>query len=295
MIGEAAALGSAALWASSTVAIKDVTGRLSAFYIMAVRTGIAAVLAVVILLAVRPNDPTHGMALSTFAVLLASGLIAILGDATFIRAIAIEDVSRVFTISTSLYILLSVVGSFFFAGGTVSWLLPLGGLAVLIGSRLVLYESVPAGGAVQRTALATHARLDALWLSVVAAVLWTVSLLIVSAAMKGVDPLSATVLRLPFMAAAMVLLVFVRGDHRRHGWPGSDLPSLGLSGAMVLGSILLFLVSAKLSGAGTVAVLTSTSPIFAVPFAYFFLKEKITLRVAGGTAACMLGVCLTLL
>ena len=35
MIGEAAALGSAALWATSTVAIKDVTARLGAFYIMA--------------------------------------------------------------------------------------------------------------------------------------------------------------------------------------------------------------------------------------------------------------------
>src|SRR5436190_17457117 len=142
MIGEAAALGSAALWASSTVAIKDVTGRLSAFYIMAVRTGIAAVLAVVILVAVRPNDPTHGMALSTFAVLLASGLIAILGDATFIRAIAIEDVSRVFTISTSLYILLSVCASIALTGGESSWFLPLGGLGVLIGSRLVLGDPV---------------------------------------------------------------------------------------------------------------------------------------------------------
>ena len=291
MIGEAAALGSAALWATSTVAIKDVTGRLGAFYIMAVRTAFAALLAVVVLVVIRPSDPIQGMPLSTFSVLLASGLIAILGDATFIRAIAIEDVSRVFTISTSLYILLSVCGSFLFSGGEISWLLPLGGLAVLVGSRLVLYDA-PTQGETTRPA---SDRIAALWLSVLAAVLWTVSLLIVSAAMKSVDALSATVLRLPFMAGAMVFLVVIRGDHRRHAWPGRDLRSLGLSGAMVLGSILLFLTSAKHSAAGTVAVLTSTSPIFAVPLAFFVLKEKVTLRVAGGTAACMLGVCLTMI
>lgn len=293
MIGEAAALGSAALWASSTVAIKDVTARLGAFYIMAVRTAFAALLAAVLLFVIRPSDPIQGMPLSTFAVLLASGLIAIVGDATFIRAIAIEDVSRVFTISTSLYILLSVCGSFLFSGGEISWLLPLGGLAVLVGSRLVLYDA-PKQGDAAATRPASD-RIAAVWLSVLAAVLWTVSLLIVSAAMKSVDALSATVLRLPFMAGAMVFMVLVRGDHRRHPWPGRDLRSLGLSGAMVLGSIILFLTSAKHSAAGTVAVLTSTSPIFAVPLAFFFLEEKVTLRVAGGTAACMLGVCLTMI
>src|SRR2546423_1003161 len=142
MIGEAAALGSAALWASSTVAVKDVTARLSAFYIMAVRTVIAALLAFVFVVAVRPGALVPEMSLLTFLVLLCSGFIAILGDATFIRAIAVEEVARVFTISTSLYILASVAGGILFLGGEISWLLPLGGLAVLAGSRLVLDRSL---------------------------------------------------------------------------------------------------------------------------------------------------------
>jgi drug/metabolite transporter (DMT)-like permease len=295
MIGEAAALGSAALWATSTVAIKDVTSRLSAFYIMAVRTGIATVLAIVLVAIVKPSVLAFTIPLSTFGVLLGSGMIAILGDAAFVRAIAVEQVSRVFTISTSLYILLSVCGSIVFTGAAVSWFLPLGGLAVLAGSRFVLTSSIPAPEAKNPGSRSAELRLAGLWLSIVASVLWAGSLLIVSHAMKSVDPLSATVLRLPFMAAAMLLVVLVRGDHRRHGWPGRDLNPLVLSGVMVLGSILLFLLSAKSAGAGTVAVLTSTSPIFAVPLAYFFLNEKITPRVAGGTAACMAGICLTIL
>jgi len=299
MTGEAAALGSAVLWALATVVIKDVSGRLSAFYIMAVRTTIAALFAVVVIAGLKPSSIDLDIPSATMAVLLGSALVAILGDVAFVRAIAVEDVSRVFTVSTSLYILLSVGGSVIFAGEPFSWLLLLGGIAVLAGSRLVLEESKATqplpGVPVDAPATRTRLPVFALWLSIVASIFWSGSLLAVSDALDTVDAFTATLLRLPFMALALVLVIAVRGDLRRHAWNARDLRILTLSGAFVLGSMLLFLLSAELTSAGTVAVLTSTSPIFAVPLAFFVLKERVTPRVLGGTTACMAGIWLTLI
>jgi drug/metabolite transporter (DMT)-like permease len=69
-----------------------------------------------------------------------------------------------------------------------------------------------------------------------------------------------------------------------------DFGTLALSGVLVLASMLLFLTAADLAPAGTVAVLTSTSPIFAVPMAHFMLKERVTRRILAGTVACMAGI-----
>jgi len=291
MVGEAAALGSAVLWAISAVAVKTVSGRLSAFYIMTVRTSVAAVF-VLVLFGLSGGDATvvH-LSLATIAVLLGSGGAAILGDAAFVRAMAVEDVSRVFTVSTSLYILASVTGSVIFLGEPLSAFLLLGGLAVLVGARLVVYEQVGA-----RLASAGRGRqpVFALWLAVLAALLWTASLLTVADALESVEALSATALRLPFMAFVLGVIAGSRGEHRRRSTL-ADLRLLAISGALIAGATTLFLLAAKTTSAGTVAVLTSTSPIFVAPMAHAFLGERLTPRIAGGTATCMAGIWLAIL
>ena len=74
MVGELAALSSAALWALSGVVIKDVTGRLSAFYIMAVRTSVSAVLALSIFLVVGADWSILSLPASTLLLLVVSQL-----------------------------------------------------------------------------------------------------------------------------------------------------------------------------------------------------------------------------
>ena len=292
MTGEAAALVSAAFWALATVSVKGVTGRLSASFIMAVRTAIAAVQANAFILIVSPGDANLDMPVLTIAVLLTSALLPLAGDVAFVRALAVEDLSRVFTISTSLYILLSVAGSVLFFGEPFSWFLVAGGAAVLLGSRLVLNESqAEAEAAVQ--AVRRRQPVFGLQLSIVTALFWSTGLLAVSEALDSVEPLTATLLRLPFMALTLLAFVGVRGDLSLKGRSKDDVGTLAVSAVLVLGSTLLFLLSAKNASAGTVAVLTSTSPIFAVPLAVFFLKEQVTPRVIGGTAVCMAGIWLT--
>ena len=293
MTGEAAALASAAFWALSTVSVKGVTGRLSASYIMAVRTAMAAVVALVFILVIRPGDVNLSLPALTLAALLGSALLPMVGDVAFVRAISVEELSRVFTVSTSVYILLSVVGSVLFFSEPFSWLLVVGGAAVLTGSRLVLTETRPDAGAA-RFSERQRQPLLGLQLSLFAALFWSAGLLSVSEVLESVEALTATLLRLIFMAATLLLFVGLKRELRIADRPAKDFQTLGVSSVLTLGSMLLFILSAKLASAGTVAVLTSTSPIFAVPLAHFLLKERVTPRIIAGTVICMGGIWLTL-
>jgi drug/metabolite transporter (DMT)-like permease len=295
VIGEAASLGSAGLWALSTVAIKGVTGRLSASYIMAIRTGIAALLILAVALVVGLGQNSLDLPFWTVVLLVASAPTAAGGDLCFVRALALADVSRVFTLTTSLYILFSVAGGLLFLGEDLSWLLPLGAVAIVFGSRLVLQdtrvEPAPLGEAAVLTKQATG--LGVLGLSVVAGLLWASGLLVLSEALEDAEPVAALTLRLPIMAVAMIALAGVQGHYGRFGFAPDNLRVLALSGALTLCSMLCFLLAADRAEAGIVAVLTSTSPIFAAALAWLVLKEQITRRVLVGTAACMLGVWLS--
>ena len=261
---------------------------------MAVRTSCAAVMLLIAVVVFDPGLIDVTLPAGMMALLLGSMLLGGIGDVAFVRAVAIEDVSRVFTVSSALYILFSVAGSVLFAGEPFSVLLALGGVAVLFGTRLVVVDPGKTEVDADSEVMVQRQRqpLHALRLAVLAALLWSAALLTISDALQEVGPLTAAALRLPFFALVLVLSAAIRGDMRVRSTSRADLVTLGLSGTLVLGSMLLFLAAADLAPAGLVAVLTSTSPIFAVPMAHFMLKEHVTRRVLGGTVTCMVGIVL---
>ena len=254
------------MWAMSTIAIKAVSGRLSASFIMAVRTAFAAVVLLIAVLIYDPGIIDLTLPASLMALLLGSMLLGGFGDLAFVRAVSIEDVSRVFTVSSALYILLSVAGAVIFMGEPFSILLVIGGIAVLFGTRLVVVD--PAASNPSSANPDDHPRqpILALQLAVIAAFLWSAALLTISDALEDVDPLTASALRLPFMAIVLLVMTTVRGDMHVRSVSRRDFGSLALSGSLVLSSMLLFLTAADLAPAGTVAVLSSTGPIFACPW-----------------------------
>ncbi len=290
-LGELAALGSAAGWAASSTLVKNSRGRIGALSISAVRSLTGAATAVLVaataghLLLIGQIPP------GSVAILLASSLATMAGDVMFVRGIMADNISRVFPTVTSLYILFSVVASAIFADQQITPLTVLGGFFVLIGVYLTAgRESNEAADAKKGRGLSWQA----LGFSVGAALLWTVSLMGIDHGLKDADPLAATAMRNMFIAIGLFLLATLTGSLRRQPWSRQDLRNLLLSGVGWGMSSVLFIVALKLSSPGTVAILSSSSPIFVVLIAYLFLHERITLRVGGGTAICLLGVYLTI-
>ncbi len=112
----------------------------------------------------------------------------------------------------------------------------------------------------------------------------------------GIDPLSATLIRVATGAAGFWFISLVRGQT---GKVISDFKNrramLYLAGGAVTGpfiGIWLSLLALKLVPAGIAATLISTMPVLILPMVHFIYKERITWRAAIGAAIAVAGVAL---
>jgi drug/metabolite transporter (DMT)-like permease len=294
VLGGLAALGSAAAWAFGTILVKGPTGRFSALYISAFRSVFAALLVVVTVAAVGQIHEVARIPGWAIGFLLSGSVIVVLGDLAFVRAIALDDMSRVFPVTTGLYILTSVLASALFFHERVTWLTFVGGLLVIVSVSLIAMARQP--GSRQQTVSRKLWHVPGLLLSVVAAVLWTVSLFILDKAMTVAEPMPAVVLRIPFTAVLLLAMGWVRGEQKRyHGIGRRDVVALVVSGVLVGLSGILFTAAVRWESAGIVSILSSTSPLFVVPVAILVLKEPVNKNVIVGTGLCMVGIWLTMI
>ena len=74
--------------------------------------------------------------------------------------------------------------------------------------------------------------------------------------------------------------------------PGPVLKAVAAVGVLGVIAAGLFMEAIALAGAGTAAVLSATSPIFAVPVSIAFLGERGNWQVAAGTVLSVAGVVL---
>jgi drug/metabolite transporter (DMT)-like permease len=63
-------------------------------------------------------------------------------------------------------------------------------------------------------------------------------------------------------------------------------------GALTGLSAVLFLAGLKYAGVALTTVLSSTTPLFALPIGYVALGERVSWRAAGGAALCVAGLSL---
>ena len=125
--------------------------------------------------------------------------------------------------------------------------------------------------------------------------LWSGSSVWLRSISDGVDASAVGMVRVPFIA--MILLGaswFVRGSTlRRNRISLRSHWVLALSGIIGTGlTTLLFILAIQEIGAGQTVVLFSTSPLFALPMGFFFLREKITIWVVVGTVVAVAGIIL---
>ena len=287
------ALASAAFWAFGSALVKNVTPRVSALYISVVRVGCGALLSVLITAMLGQIGLLGDTPLRVVGILLGCSLAVMLGNLGFVRAIALDDVSRVFPVTNGLYIMFSVVASVLFAGETLTWYIGVGGFLVLIGIYLLATgqrrQPVGPGGTPPRI------RLLAMLIGGAAALSWSIGLIGVNDAMKYIEPMPANVIRMPFMAMMLTAMAAVRGDVRRYQVSRQDIVLMVLSGLLAGGSSITFVAALKWSEPATVAILNSTAPLFLAPLAFMFLHEHATWKVMAGTIICVAGVILTFL
>ncbi len=135
-------------------------------------------------------------------------------------------------------------------------------------------------------------------LAFISVLLYAVGVLMVTIASTDTDPVVANSIRLP--AATLLLFMmrpFSNNKDREYEPKGKKFMFMmiitGILGTYL--SSLFLVISAQKLGAGMTSVLTSLGPLFALPMAFFWLKEKITKSVIFGTVLTIFGLFIVLL
>ena len=292
MLGEALALSSALLFGLSTVLIKTVVPRVDSITVTAVRLITGAVFAVLVSALLGQFNEFSNISKDSLLILLVAGGVVMTGHITWIKAIGIDDVSRIFPTMTGLYILMSVVFSVLLTDDVFSFKIILGAVIVLLGIYLLSYETNSYPG--NSGEISVGSKFIALGLAAFTALSWTFGILTMDLVVNTVDPLLATSVRMSFMS---LLMVIIAGSKLRYIFKivtREDTLAL-LAGGILTGiSTMTFISALKWSTPSIVVILNCTAPFFVVPIAFIWLKEKITKATIIGTVACFLGVVLTL-
>jgi uncharacterized membrane protein len=214
----------------------------------------------------------------------------VVGDTLYFRAMDLAGVSWAMPVS-SINPLWAVLLAALLVGEPLSWSLVVGALLVVAGIVLV---SRSTGGAKNGRVIEPSSRRLGLLLALTASVLWAIGQVALKPGTAGVHTVVANSVRQPLGLALLLMLNLFRGQWRelrsldRRSWGIIVLASLSGTGI----GTLLFIIAIQMSGAGRTAILTSTSPLMAVPFSMMWLGERPTRLTLAGTLLTTVGIAL---
>ncbi|MFN0094162.1 MAG: DMT family transporter [Dehalococcoidia bacterium] len=289
-MGEAAALIAAFSWSASSVAMTSLAARVSPAAISTIRLLIASLAMPVILVAAGQTGDLADAPASAVWAMVGSGILAYaIGDTLYIAALARLGIQRAFTVTMTLFILLSVAGGILLLDERFRWYQVIG--ALLVGSGILFIVRSRTG------ASSAAPRLDRVGFLMVAGVgvTWAAATLWLADARAGLGAIPASAIRTPAGAVGMLafMLVFQPADLKAAVTNRGVVVALASLGMLstVFGS-LLYVYAIGEAGAGRTTVLNATSPLLALPLSVIFLKERVTRRTIAGTALAVGGIVL---
>lgn len=286
--GDLVALAAALTWAGTTVLARFIARAIPALWYNALRVGIAALAMLAVLPWTLGQSDLSRLTVTSLALLLISVLTGFaVGDTAFFESMRRIGVARAAPVA-GCHPLVTALLAVAFLGEPVTLVLIFGMVVIGVGVWLITTDrtGVPPSRGLSDGMLLGVA------LSLVAAVGWSVSTVLVKPALLEVDPIMASTIRLPF--ATLVLVVAAqrlgRIDNRRLTLGPALAGWLLLAGLLTVVSATLFLWAVELAGAARTSALSSASPIFSATIAVLALGERLTLRLALGMGISLVGV-----
>ena len=292
-MGEIAALLSAFMWAGSSAMIGSQLQRVPTVVASAVRLIGGMLLLWAMSLALLLVGQTHGLNLGPLLALAGSAVLGLsVGDTLYIAGIRHIGLVRATPISMAMFPLFTFVLAAVLLGEASTPSVVGGAVLIVLGLHLVTRRP----GSVASTQEGGQ-----LWwgvgLVLLAALLWALAGVWLRAASTGVNPAMAGAVRVS--AAGLVTLAAMRVSGHSVRLTQCDRRSLlVLTAAGMFGTGLgsmLYVMGVQLAGAARTAILSSTTPLFALPLAALFLHERLTARLIGGALVSVVGIWLVTL
>jgi len=133
-------------------------------------------------------------------------------------------------------------------------------------------------------------------LALFAALCWATATVILQIGLVGANPIDANLIRIT-VGSAFLLPIFLFARKRGMPKPTKRATKFVLVAGffgMGIGSIM-YVSTVAITGAAVTSVIAASAPLFALPLAIFYLKEKITPLILIGTMCTVLGIWLVVL
>lgn len=291
MSGELIALLSALLWAVASVLLAVGARRLPVLPLNLVRCLVSTTFFWVLLPFYGGLDAVAAIPPLAWPWLVASVLgLLVVGDTLYFRAMDLAGVSWAMPVA-GINPLWAVLFAALLVDEPLTWSLIVGALLVIVGVILVSRsgERPDAGQPVD-----PQARRTGLLMALLASVSWAAGLVALKPATAGIHSIVANSVRQPMGALMLLALSLYRGQWRAlWGLDKKSWAIIGIAGLVGTGiGTLFFIMAVQMAGAGRTAVLTSTSPLMALPFSMLWLQERPTRWALAGTALTVAGIAL---
>ena len=281
--GALAALGSAVAWAVTSLLARSLMSELGSVGVNAIRSTIGGVLLIAWVLATAGAGVFTAISASGWLLLGLSIVTAIaLGDTVFFESTRAIGVGRAMTISTT-YPLGAAVIAAAFLNEPVTVPIAVGSLVTMAGLVLIVAP------------WAERAPEERFWFGVgaaaIASLAWAVSTVLVKPPLSEMGPVTAQAIRLPVASMVLWLTPWARSVPRAFVRSSRAVQiRIAILGAITSVSSVMFVAGVKHAGVAVASVLSSTAPMFAIPFAVVFLGERITLRAFLGIVLTLAGI-----
>ncbi|MGI6206928.1 MAG: DMT family transporter [Anaerolineae bacterium] len=290
MSGEAAAIGSAFLWALSSAMLRGLTAEVPSLALNALRSlvGMAAYAVIVTGSGKLPGFGQFG-AENLLFLTVNVGVGIVLGDTAYYSSMRQIGLSRAMTIASTYPLLTAILAGLFLGEsfGPATWagfVLCVGG--VILVARSGLQPAQSGGG---------RALARGVWLAVAASALWAVGTVSLRRGSEGMDPFLVNFLRMSGVALVAGLWARARGEFGGIRRLAPSRVALLVAGALI-GSVIgtmLYLTAVQTAGASKAAVLASIAPLFSVPMS-MLAGEPVNRRLVVGMAAAVAGIVIVL-
>lgn len=288
MLGETLALLSALAWATVGVVMAFLVRGINPFAITAARLLLGALFLSPVVVVMGLGGGLGPLAVGPLALLAASGVVSLgIGDSLYVVSLPHIGVSRAHPISIALFPLFTFILAATLLGETITLSTLGGSFLIIVGIVMVVLS----GRAVREDPGVVGGGRRGVVLVVVAAALWAVGFAFLKLGVHDVNPVVGGYTRLLVGGLFLVGLLLWRRPRLGLRWQaGRQWAGLVWIGLMTGSSTgLLVVLAVKYAGAAKVSVLTSTSPLFALPLAFLFLGERLTWRTVAGTLLAIAG------
>jgi drug/metabolite transporter (DMT)-like permease len=281
-LGILAALGSAAAWSIGAVLFKQLGESLSSFAMTLIKGVLSVTLLALLTLLTGGFAP---ISREDFLYLSVSGIIGIAISDTFFFSALKELTPQAMTLLFTFGQVITVVMALLFLGETLSPAGWTGIVLIIVGITYGMYPSVTEHGRSSRKGIL---------LGLMSILSMSSAVILTKKGLHEVATLQATCIRMLAGTLGM-LLVGIITRRLGHWVTPFRNPHLVVRFALsvvviTFGGFWLAIVAFKYTSVAVANSLISTEPLFVLPMAALFLKEKITLQAAAGAGVATVGV-----